>query len=463
MQPQDPSSSPPREGQRPSPAPGGPSLALDPRQVPVLPASPQPLLRQPISTVVSDEDPPSPSAAAEVCLPSPARSPRPKITASRSASRRRLREEVLHEAPEQSRRSLRPRPTATEQPKQNPGRSVYTIGKGFRLEELHDLELRLVAMHTDPSVSSLCNSITQAAEQYLTLTHSANTGWGYTARCRIPPKTNICFYSGELRPKRLSMRSNHVIDLGTVIDSPLIVDGSPSSPSETRPGSMQMVNHSCLLAQPSPEGPHGPNCVARHIPTADGLGLLVLDTARAIEAGEQLSFDYGGSFWSTGPHGPSRAGHELVRCKCSGARCPRDRWRWERPTHCVALCTSRAASTPRPSPSLRKWFSVSASAQDGQVPSLGTILPPDLERPSPSSAESEGLQHRVQSTPRPLCKERGPSCSPTVQVLATYLDRSLLAKRQRRTTRPLLAALRPWRGCCWSRTRSSSPLQQQQA
>ncbi len=402
MQPQDPSSSPPREGQRPSPAPGGPSLALDPRQVPVLPASPQPLLRQPISTVVSDEDPPSPSAAAEVCLPSPARSPRPKITASRSASRRRLREEVLHEAPEQSRRSLRPRPTATEQPKQNPGRSVYTIGKGFRLEELHDLELRLVAMHTDPSVSSLCNSITQAAEQYLTLTHSANTGWGYTARCRIPPKTNICFYSGELRPKRLSMRSNHVIDLGTVIDSPLIVDGSPSSPSKTRPGSMQMVNHSCLLAQPSPEGPHGPNCVARHIPTADGLGLWVLDTARAIEAGEQLSFDYGGSFWSTGPHGPSRAGHELVRCKCSGARCPRDRWRWERPTHCVALCTSRAASTPRPSPSLRKWFSVSASAQDGQVPSLGTILPPDLERPSPSSAGVGGASTScAEHTPAP--------------------------------------------------------------
>jgi len=31
-------------------------------------------------------------------------------------------------------------------------------------------------------------------------------------------------------------------------------------------------------------------------------------------------------------HEAARAGHTLVRCRCTGATCPKGRWRWERPS-----------------------------------------------------------------------------------------------------------------------------------
>jgi len=219
------------------------------------------------------------------------------------------------------------------------------VGKGFRLRESQDLEEKIESLHANPDVHALCSSILTAAEQYLHLSHSTATGWGYVTKCETPSEVDVCFYSGVIRRKHLASGSNHCIDLGTVFGSPLVVDGCPLSPHSARPGSMQLVNHACRIEETS--GPKGPNCEARHVMTEDTLGVWVLRTLRTIQKGESLSFDYGGSFWCSGLHAETKAGHSLVRCRCNGASCPKGRWRWEKSSQHTAQLVSR--ESPRAS------------------------------------------------------------------------------------------------------------------
>jgi len=302
--------------------------------------------------------------------------------------------------------------------------TIYTVGKGFKSEDYRDLEVRIAALNADPLVRALCGSIAQEAERCLNLIHLTETGWGYSAKSPIPSDVDICFYSGTIRPRKLSSGSNHVIDLGTVIEEPLVVDGSPPAPSLARPGSMQMVNHKCSLPQERIEpaarekgfGPNlGPNCSARHVATADGLGLWILRTNREIVSGEQLSFDYGGSFWSSGPHSPSKAGYTLVYCKCSKPRCPKDRWRWERNTYHSASRSHHKQSLQHASIGLRTWLvegppprslpdgdqsgpspvsqAVAAGSTEPQLSSVDRASsPPGKEEPQPPSPSTGDVQ-----------------------------------------------------------------------
>ena len=87
---------------------------------------------------------------------------------------------------EQHTRTLRPRPLISSQHSLAPGPVVYSIGKGFRSDEASDLEERVASLHRNPEVRDLCRSISAAAEHFLSLAHTASTGWGCVAKLEIP-------------------------------------------------------------------------------------------------------------------------------------------------------------------------------------------------------------------------------------------------------------------------------------
>ena len=263
----------------------------------------------------------------------------------------------------QSTRTLRPRSRAFAPPRTDPDILIYTVGRGFRTDEEHDLAERVAALHSDPDIRTLCQSILDSANSYLTLLNTPTTGRGYAAQRVIPSDLNICFYSGTIKKQNPASYSNHYIDLGIVSSSHLVVDGQPSADSAIRPGSMQMVNHACSAnvshsktTTNIPPSLDGPNCTARYVESRDGLGIWVLRTSRTIQEGEQLSFDYGGSFWLTGLPGAARAGRTLVRCCCRHSFCPRGRWRWERPTLHLAPPTQPRPHSQCPQSSLQDWL-----------------------------------------------------------------------------------------------------------
>ena len=240
---------------------------------------------------------------------------------------------------------------------------IYTVGRGFRTDEEHDLTERVAALHSDPDIRTLCQSILDSANGYLTLVNSPTTGRGYAAQRVIPSDLDICFYSGTIKKRNPASYSNHYIDLGIVSSSHVVVDGQPSADSVIRPGSMQMVNHACSAnvshsktTTNIPPSLDGQNCTARYVESRDGLGIWVLRTSRTIQEGEQLSFDYGGSFWLTGLPGAARAGRTLVRCCCRNRFCPRGRWRWERPTLHLAPPTQPRPHSQCPQSSLQDWL-----------------------------------------------------------------------------------------------------------
>jgi len=259
-------------------------------------------------------------------------------------------------------RMLRSRPPIITPVLPNVGLTVYTIGKGFKLSERQDLEEKIGSLHANPEVLALCSSISEAAERYLHLVHTSAAGWGYVAKRDTPSGVDVCFYSGVIRLKHLASGSNHCIDLGTIVGSPLVVDGRPQTPCTARTGSMQLVNHACRVDVPSEL--QGPNCEARHEMTDDTLGLWVLRTSRVIQKGEALCFDYGGSFWSSGAHDVSKAAHTLVRCRCAGNSCPKRRWRWERSSRSSShLVDHEPSSRPPLQPRLLSWLTARETAQ----------------------------------------------------------------------------------------------------
>lgn len=264
-------------------------------------------------------------------------------------------------------RRLRPRPfpRTSSAPLAEPSSHshdlvVYTIGKGFRPTQVQDLEERLASLHQNPAIRDLCTNISAAADLFLTLAHTASKGWGYVAKREIPARSDVCYYTGVIRLKRQETSSNHCIDLGDIFGSPLVVDGCPLHPSSARTGSMQLVNHACRVDVPS--GAQGPNCQARHVVTEDGLGLWVLQTSRVIREGEALSFDYGGSFWSSGEHGVSEPGRTLVLCRCAGTSCPRGRWRLEKQSRNMAPRSQEEALPSRTQSTLNSWLTRGAAS-----------------------------------------------------------------------------------------------------
>ena len=133
-------------------------------------------------------------------------------------------------------------------PRSDPDILIYTVGRGFRTDEEQDLAERAAALHSDPDIRTLCQSILDSANSYLTLVNSPTTGRGYAAQRAIPSDLDICFYSGTIKKRDPASCSNHFIDLGIVSCSHLVVDGQPSPESPIRPGSMQMVNHAARMS-----------------------------------------------------------------------------------------------------------------------------------------------------------------------------------------------------------------------
>ena len=145
-------------------------------------------------------------------------------------------------------------------------------------------------LHTCPEVLEFCRAIQSNAAQY-TKSKSCFGGLGYFASQNIPPKTQICYYSGTLIPSRLRPHSNHRIDLGKHFNLQLVVDGTPEAAAPPALGSMQMVNHSCAA-----------NCTADHQDFGHGqLGVCFLTTIREIQVEEQITFDYKGDFGRPDP------------------------------------------------------------------------------------------------------------------------------------------------------------------
>ncbi len=128
----------------------------------------------------------------------------------------------------------------------------------------------------------------------------------YVAAEDVPANTEICYYSGTLIPAEHGT-SNYCIDLGKHYHCNLAIDGSPEDTREPQLGCMQIVNHSC-----------DPNCTAAHQETQDGIWCLA--TSRDIRKGENITFSYGGSFWSKGPPARAHRGHKIVHCLCRGAQ-----------------------------------------------------------------------------------------------------------------------------------------------
>ena len=286
-------------------------------------------------------------------------------------------------------------------PRRDPEILVYTVGRGFRTDEEQDLAERVASLHSDPDIRTLCHSILDSANSYLTLINSPTTGRGYAAQRVIPSDLDICFYSGTIKKRNPASYSNHYIDLGIVSSSHVVVDGQPSADSAIRPGSMQMVNHACSANVSNsetttniPPGLNGPNCTARYVESTDGLGIWVLRTSRTIQEGEQLSFDYGGSFWSTGFPGATRAGRTLVRCCCRNSFCPRGRWRWERPTYHLAPPTQQRSNSQCPQSSLQDWLVGRNSIPSSTTLETAVHFPP-TEAPPAAPLRTGGSQHSV--------------------------------------------------------------------
>jgi len=217
--------------------------------------------------------------------------------------------------------------------------------------------------------------------------------------------------------------SIHLIDLGNVAGSPIVVDGTPPAPFSARPGSMQLVNHACRADDPG--GLKGPNCVARHVQTDDGLGLWVLQTSRSVRIGEPISFDYGGSFWSVGQPTAPVPGRQLVRCKCAGSACPKGRWRWERSSRSRALPAHRDTVSSLQPQSLRGWLATGVTAldhgSDGGAVDLGSSQDVEIQSSSDAGGRADALRHTVESTSPPATL-RGvgspPALEPASQVKA---------------------------------------------
>ena len=59
---------------------------------------------------------------------------------------------------------------------------VYSVGGGFKADEVQELDECLAALHADPRVAETVRSIRERATQYLTLVRTPATGWGLEAK-----------------------------------------------------------------------------------------------------------------------------------------------------------------------------------------------------------------------------------------------------------------------------------------
>ena len=217
---------------------------------------------------------------------------------------------------------------------------MYTVSRDLRTSDRVDLESAVEAFHTSRRVQERCRTISAAAATYLELEHTASMGHGYVARVDIPADTVIAYYAGCIRPRQVAPRSNHVMALGEILGLQLEIEGGLTATEIARPGAMHLVNHACKVQGPT--SVPGPNCESRHEMFEDDLGLWVLRSSRIITQGERISFDYGGTFWSTGSPGQAPRGYKLVRCRCAWP-CPQGRWRWETgPRSSPLTCTLTA-------------------------------------------------------------------------------------------------------------------------
>ena len=200
---------------------------------------------------------------------------------------------------------------------------VYTRGSSFRPRERSETDDMIDRFHSDRKVQELCCMIRQTAAKFLVEHNSVTYGRGYRARQNIPEKTALAFYTGTLE-KVAPASSCHVISIGlTELGLNLVVDGTPPPDASLPLGSLQLVNHSC-----------NPNCETEYIETESTLELVVLRSIRHIEAGENISFTYGGTFWR-----PARSlqrrprGIKMVHCACTApSLCPNEYARLEKAT-----------------------------------------------------------------------------------------------------------------------------------
>ena len=202
---------------------------------------------------------------------------------------------------------------------------VYTLGRlsrgdRERVSEAVDL------FHSNPLIQRECRQIRDNAAQYLTHVRTSGLGSGYKASCDIPAGTRIVMYTGVIKPASARL-GNHEFALGEHFASvPLVIDGAPPLNTGDVPplGLMQVVNHAC---------PPRANCLvdddAELTCDVTGLPLLVLRTARIIQADEGLFFSYqlrvtATSFWRLEASLPSPSrGWLRVRCLCAApAVCP---------------------------------------------------------------------------------------------------------------------------------------------
>jgi len=178
----------------------------------------------------------------------------------------------------------------------------------------------VAALHSDPDIHAFVLEISMNASTFTKLAPVPGAGTGCVAIRGIPIGTKVALYSGTLKPANYGLRSNHCLDYGDFLGHRLVIDGAPTSVGNHALGTMQMVNHSCT-----------PNCTADHKQSMGGLDVWFLATSKNIQAGEQLTFDYKGTFWERGTPGKKR-GFQVVRCRCDGRSCPNRLWRWERTT-----------------------------------------------------------------------------------------------------------------------------------
>jgi len=217
-------------------------------------------------------------------------------------------------------RSLRPRTRDVEGVQEPSDLVVYSVGSDFRSSISLELESMVASFHANPDVRAFCCQIQHSAQQYLRAEFSPQFGWSRTALIDIPQGTKVCYYTGTLLPATSRRRSNHRYELGVLFNTRVIIDGAHHSGTQTGLECMQMVNHACE-----------PNCIAKQEDFPEGLAVCYLTTAKRIQQGEHITFNYKGDFWQNGTQVP-RPGYSIITCRCGAPSCRRP-WRLERKKH----------------------------------------------------------------------------------------------------------------------------------
>ena len=123
---------------------------------------------------------------------------------------------------------------------------LYTIGSSILKSDRHDLEVLLETFHANVQLQEQCRTVYANARRYLAL-EVEGVDQRYKSATFIPAGELLAVYSGSLERVRSGEEEalNHSMDQGQIdFKYKLFVDGTPRL-GDTRPGRLQLVNHSC--------------------------------------------------------------------------------------------------------------------------------------------------------------------------------------------------------------------------